>query len=93
MFALPPAVPQPPARFATEARPVVVQLVPYLDLAAACGQPWLNGRLLGCSKPEETPCRIIIPLAQSWPGTPATWWQVYHHEQGHCNGWPSDHPK
>lgn len=93
MFALPPVVQTPPARFTIEARPAFVQLVPYRDLAAACGEPWLNGLLMACSKPSETPCRILIPSAQSWPGTPATWWQVYWHERAHCNGWPGDHPK
>ena len=94
-WALPPPFPVPPARYMQVNAESLVVHVPFDQLKARCGETELRAQLLGCSIPA-TPtrrCVIILPTPETWPGTPATLELDQQHEQGHCNGWPANHPR
>jgi hypothetical protein len=51
-------------------------------------------RILGCAQvgDGERPCWIVVPRAGEGLISEAQRAEIIRHEQGHCNGWPGDHP-
>jgi hypothetical protein len=64
----------------------------------ACPKPTRQGtKILGCAylgKNEngEDQCWLIIANDKIIEGWHWVYETVFRHEQGHCNGWPNDHP-
>lgn len=111
MFALPPPIAQPPARYMQGPdAPSIVLRVDVGKIDEACtlasvgararwegnyGLRNIDPQFLGCAwrRPGGQICTIVVPTLATWHGTAAALVYLIRHEQGHCNGWPEDHPK
>lgn len=87
----------PPARFDHPfSGKVAVIRLPQRQLQDVCRQLFsqygygdtTSGEQRGCSIPGKEVC-IVVTIDKTYKkATPAA---VLRHEEGHCNGWPSDH--
>lgn len=64
---------------------VIEHVVPGLDLLAHCW-PYFFAR--ACSFHVKGKCYIYYSREEA----PAMKAAIRRHEEGHCNGWPADHP-
>lgn len=92
---LPPDVPQYQQPFKGR---IVRYDLPYYDVDAACGKYGERGRYNACAalipdaqKPGSQACKVILPR-ESDVGAMILKLLMQHEIDGHCNGWPGDHP-
>lgn len=92
MIALPPPILAPPARYMQTSAPAVIINYPP-DIVEQVCRRWGRGEPACAFVNGVGRCVIVIPAMSDWQGTPAVYALTLRHEQGHCNGWPADHPR